>query len=107
MQGDERLGVVVDDCLHPEADAHGIHRAGHAAMSVPDEPHRSADLARGSKSFERDKRAAIFHHPLRQDHLMRTARERSAGAEVVERAVAGERRVQRIVQQMRSSLLRY
>jgi hypothetical protein len=103
---DEWLGVVVDDRLRSQTDAYGVHRARHAAMPVADEPNRAADLACGSQSFERDKRAAVVHHPLREDHLVRATRERAARAEVVKRAVAGDRRVQYTVQKMRSSLLR-
>lgn len=64
-RNDEWLRIVIHDGADPQPDAHSVHGTRHAAMSVPDEPDRSADLACGGKSFECDKRTAIVHHPLR------------------------------------------
>lgn len=63
-------------------------------MAVTNEPYRPADFTRGGKALERDKGATILDDPLRQYLLAGTTREGATGTEIVQRAIAGDGRIQ-------------
>jgi hypothetical protein len=102
----EWLGVIVDYGLKAQSDAHHVRRARDATMAMVDEPYGATDFRRSGESFECDEGAAIVHDPLRQLDLACTTRESAARAQVVERAVPRDGRIETEVKQMRSSLLR-
>ena len=90
----EWLGVIVDHGLKAQPDAHHVRRARDATMAVVDEPYGATDFRRSGESFECDEGAAIVHDPLRQLDLACTTRESAAGAQVVERAIPRDGRIE-------------